>query len=158
MAGVFVSYCHAQGEWVWDRLVPVLKAGGAEVLIDRERFEAGKAIFGQMDAVQDQAERQLLVLSPEYLASKPCTHEMKRAIDLDPDFNQGIVIPGLRADCKLPNNIKRPNPLYVDLRDDRQDEPWDKLLAACGADLGSPPRTGWTCGTNCGSSDSRTIR
>ncbi len=70
MTKVFVSYCHAQGEWVWDRLVPVLKAGGAEVLIDRERFEAGKAIFGQMDAVQDQAERQLLVLSPEYLASK----------------------------------------------------------------------------------------
>ncbi|MCY2987081.1 MAG: toll/interleukin-1 receptor domain-containing protein [Planctomycetota bacterium] len=135
MTKVFVSYCHAQSEWVGDRLVPVLKAGGAHVLIDRERFEAGKAILGQMDAVQDQAERQLLVLSPEYLASKPCAHEMQRAIDLDPDFSQGTVIPVLRADCKLPNQIKRPNPLYVNLQDDRQDEPWDKLLAGCGADL-----------------------
>jgi hypothetical protein len=89
MTKVFVSYCHAQGPWVWDRLVPVLKGSGAEVLIDRERFEAGKAIIGQMDAVQDQAERQLLVLSPEYLASKPCGHEMKRAIALDPDFSRG---------------------------------------------------------------------
>ena len=26
---VFVSYCHQQGDWVWDRLVPVLEAGGA---------------------------------------------------------------------------------------------------------------------------------
>jgi hypothetical protein len=50
MAKVFVSYCHKQGQWVWDRLVPVLNAGAAEVLIDRERFEAGKAIEGQMDA------------------------------------------------------------------------------------------------------------
>jgi len=136
MTKVFVSYCHAQGQWVWNRLVPALKAGGTEVLIDRERFEAGKAILTQMDAVQDQAERQLLVLSPEYLASNVCAHEMKRAIDLDPDFSQGTVIPVLRADCKLPNNIKRPNPLYVDVRDDREDEPWDKLLGACGADLG----------------------
>lgn len=73
---VFISYCHKQGEWVWDRLVPVLKAGGANVLIDRERFEAGKAIEGQMDATQDQAERQVLVLSPDDLGRTACTHEL----------------------------------------------------------------------------------
>ena len=48
---VFISYSHRQGDWVWDRLVPCLKAGGAEMLIDRERFEAGKALTGQMDTV-----------------------------------------------------------------------------------------------------------
>ncbi len=36
--------------------MPCLKAGGAEVLIDRERFEAGKALLGQMDAAQDAAD------------------------------------------------------------------------------------------------------
>ena len=54
MAKVFVSYRHHNGPWVWDRLVPCLRCGGAEVLIDRERFKAGKAVLGQMDAVQDQ--------------------------------------------------------------------------------------------------------
>ena len=42
MAKVFVSYSRKQGEWDWDRLVPCLKAGGAVVLIDRERFEDGR--------------------------------------------------------------------------------------------------------------------
>ncbi len=40
---IFISYSHRQGDWVRGRLAPCLKAGGAEVLIDRERFEAGKA-------------------------------------------------------------------------------------------------------------------
>jgi len=45
MAKVFVSYCHAQGDWEWGRLVPVLKAAGAGVLIDVERFSAGKSCY-----------------------------------------------------------------------------------------------------------------
>ncbi len=43
---VFVSYSHKQGTWVWERLVPVLRAGGVDVRIDRERFEAGKSVIG----------------------------------------------------------------------------------------------------------------
>jgi TIR domain-containing protein len=77
---VFVSYSHCQGAWVLDRLVPVLRAGGAEVLIDRERFTAGRELRGQMDATQDGADVNVLVLSPEYLASESCVHEMERAI------------------------------------------------------------------------------
>ena len=53
MTRVFISYNHQQGKWVWERLTPCLRAGGAEVLIDRERFEVGKAVVGQMNALQD---------------------------------------------------------------------------------------------------------
>jgi hypothetical protein len=87
---VFVSYSHRQGDWVWDRLVPVLKAGGAEVLIDRERFEAGRALPAQMDSTQDAADINILVLSPEYLASEPCRYEMERAIARDPRLRQRV--------------------------------------------------------------------
>ena len=133
MTRLFVSYCHHQGDWVWGRLVPCLKAGGAELLIDRERFEVGKALVGQMDALQDQADQHLLVLSADYLSSPYCCHEMDRAIALDPDFKLGIVIPVLRGACALPPSITHPNPLYADLRDDRQPDPWAQVLQQCGA-------------------------
>jgi hypothetical protein len=133
----FVSYCRQQGEWVWDRLVPVLKAGGAAILIDREQFEAARAVFQQMDEVQDRADRHILVLSPDYLASKACQHEMKRAIARDPGFQKGIAVPVLRVQCKMPPAIKAPDPLYVDLRDDGRHDPWDLLLKKCGLELGA---------------------
>jgi TIR domain len=69
---VFVSYSRHQSDWVWERLVPVLRAGGAGILIDREQFEAARAVYKQMDDVQDRADLNILVFSPEYLASKPC--------------------------------------------------------------------------------------
>lgn len=134
---VFVSYCHRQGPWVWDRLVPVLRAGGAEVLIDRERFAAGRGVRGQMDGTQDAAEVNVLILSPEYLASEYCVHEMERAIARDPGFENGAVVPVKRIDVPLPGAIRQPNPLDIDLTDDRAMEPWGLLLHACGADVGT---------------------
>lgn len=143
MAKVFVSYSHRQGDWVWDRLVPVLKAGGAEVLIDRDRFRAGRSVVGQMDAVQDLAHRHLLVLSDDYLASDYCRHELERAVATDPDFSRGTVVPVKRKACTLPASLSSatpltgPDPFWLDLTDDSRPGPWGKLLAACNAELGA---------------------
>jgi hypothetical protein len=134
---VFISYSHRQGDWVWDRLVPVLRAGGAEVLIDRERFTAGRSLVGQMDAVQDSADVSVLVFSPDYTASAPCTHEMERAIARDPQFDNGAVVPIKRVAVALPDAILRRNPVYIDLVADGNAQSWDLLLGACNADLGT---------------------
>lgn len=130
---VFVSYSHRQGEWVRNRLVPCLDAGGAEILIDHARFEAGKGLVEQMDATQDAADMSVLVLSPDYLASNNCVREMKRAIRRDPD-RDGRVVAVLRRSCAVPAALKKR--LYVDLRNQRHDEQWALLLNACGAELG----------------------
>lgn len=136
MVKVFVSYNHKQGAWVWDRLVPVLKAGGTEVLIDIDRFKVGYAVIGQMDATQDQAEKHLLCLSADYLASDYCRHEMERAIALDPGFASGIVLPIRLDGAPIPSLIAAYNPLYADLSDDRRAKPWADMLLACDANLG----------------------
>ena len=137
MTKVFISYNHQQGPWVLERLTPCLEAGGAEVLIDRQRFAVGQPVVGQMDAWQDQADRHLLILSPEYLNSRYCRHEMNRAlqrIKAQPD----CVIPVLRHPCNLPKAFSGWNPLlYADLCDDRQADPWAKVLQQCDADLGT---------------------
>ena len=142
MGNVFVSYSWKQGPLVWDRLVPVLRASGIEILIDRERFIAGKDVLGQMNKIQDQADRHILCLSSEYLASTACQHEMKRAIARDPNFRHGRVI-ALRVDAApLPTalahkRLTTPKPLWIDFADDRKPEPWKELLKACEGDLGT---------------------
>lgn len=133
---VFVSYSHLDGEWVADRLVPVLTAGGADVLIDRERFRAGRGLVGEMDATQDAAARSVLVLSPRYVESEYCRHEMRRAVERDPEFRCGSTIPVLRWETELPTELTKGKPIRVDLRNDRADEPWRQLLQACGGNLG----------------------
>ena len=90
MIKVFVSFSHQQGKWVFDKLVPVLKAGGVEVLIDRECFRAGYAVKGEMDPTQDQADRQLLVITDAYLKSDYCRHELQHTLKLDQKFKQAF--------------------------------------------------------------------
>lgn len=138
MTRVFISYNHQQGPWVRERLTPCLEAGGAEVLIDRQRFTVGQPVVGQMDAWQDQADKHLLVLSPEYLNSRHCRHEMNRALECMKS-QPVCVIPVLRNPCSnLPKVFNGWNPLlYADLCDDRRPDPWAKMLQQCDADLGT---------------------
>jgi len=136
---VFISYRHQQAEWVRTTLYPVLSAGGAEVVVDYEQFAAGLAVRRQMKAAQDRAEVQLLVLTPDYLQSDYCKEEMKRAFALDPNFSKGVVLPVLLERCQLPPQIRKHQPLYVDLAGKRQQdaEAWQLLMERCDADLGT---------------------
>lgn len=137
MTKVFVSFSHQQGKWVSDRLVPVLKASGVKVLIDTEGFRAGYGIESEMDRTQDQADKQVLVITDAYLQSDYCQRELKRALALDGNFDQGILIPVRLDHCQWPQSIKIPDPLYVDLQDDRKAAPWQKLLDAVTGTLGT---------------------
>ncbi len=134
---VFISYSHAQRDWVLRRLVPCLIAGGTEVLIDRDRLEAAKALVGQLDSTQDAADASVLVFSTEYFRSRYCMHEMERAIARDPNFENGSAIPVMLVACELPDALRQANPVYVDLRDERDPKAWGLLLRACRADLGT---------------------
>lgn len=148
---VFVSYSHQQGEWVWDRLVPVLRAAGVEFFYDRKDFEAARALDQQMDEWQDRADSTLLILSPEYLASPACQREMARAIAKDPAFTTrpASAVPVLKETCTLPASILTSNPLYLDFRDDGHREPWAKLFRFCEGSLAPSPPAWLTARDEC---------
>ena len=139
----FISYSHKQGDWVWDRLVPVLRAGGVEPLLDKDRFKAGLGVLGQMDRTQDQSDLSVLCLSADYYASQSCQHEMDRAIASDPHFANGTVIPVRLDDAPLPASVGAPDPIWVDMRKDSKSEPWRMLMDSCGSDFGTGCAVRW---------------
>lgn len=99
MAKTFISYRHSEGEWVWGRLKPVLEAARLEVLIDAERFTAGRGFIAQMDASQAAAERDVLVMTEAFLDSDCCRQQMDPAI-VRPAFPTGNVFPIRRDNAK----------------------------------------------------------
>lgn len=132
---VFVSYSHAQSDWVQDRLVPVLEAVGASGFIDYRHFAAGHTVIGQMDTWQDHAERHVLVLSEQYVASDYCRHEMERAVAADPSGTSDAVLAVRLTDVAVPAMLV---PLiHIDLRDNMNAAQWRRLLDACRATIGT---------------------
>jgi len=143
---VFVSYSHRQGDWVRERLVPVIRASGAEVIVDAEAGVAGLSLKRQMERWAGEADHVVAVMSPDYLASAACGFEWKRSLLKDPGFESGgVILPILREDCALPKVLSGPGaPLYVDLRADRRgdrdnalEEKWALLLRAWDGTLGA---------------------
>lgn len=131
---VFVSYGHADGAWVLDRLAPVLRASGVEVLIDRERFHAGGSVVGQMDEVQAAADKTVAIVTATYCRSDYCMHELRQAVARDPDCARLLTIPVRRDDVIPPAEVGEA--LRVELQDEQRVEQWDLLLRSCQAELG----------------------
>ena len=126
---VFVSYSHKQGDWVLDRLLPILKAAGVDAWIDRERFELGKDLAVMMDEQVQRADLTLAILSDDYLASEACRREMELGFSLD------RLVPVQLFDCKVPDPLRAR--LYSDLRDDQDADAWERVLKVCDASLGT---------------------
>lgn len=135
MVKIFVSYAHADCEWVRRSLVPVLKAAGVEVRIDYECLRAARQVVGEMDRIQDQAAVHALVVTQASLASEMCRHAMRRALACDPAFEHGRVVLLRRDEAGWPESLQ--GPVHVDLCDDQAPLAWKLLLDACHAELGA---------------------
>ena len=113
--------------------MPFLRFAGYEVLVDYLVFKAGRHTTGEMDRHQDRADRQLLLLSQDYLKSAYCRHEMERALPLLPEKR---VIPLLLEEMEPPATI--PDYLWVSLWHGKEREGWDLLCRSLGFDPGVP--------------------
>jgi len=85
----------------------------------------------------DGADNCVIVLSPQYLSSENCRHELRRAVARDPHFKNGFVVPVKIEQCTIPRLLSASNPLYADLTVKTDPHAWGLVLAACGIDLGT---------------------
>ena len=98
---VFISYSHTDSVWVFEWLVPRLKAADLKVCTDQESFELGVPALINMENAVATSRHTLLVLTPAYLASNWTMYEQILTQTQDPSGLRQRTIPVLRAAVRL---------------------------------------------------------
>jgi tetratricopeptide (TPR) repeat protein len=102
---VFVSYSHADRAWVWQWLMPRLKAAGLAVCTDHESFDIGVPVLVNMENAVATSRHTILVLTPAWVASQWAQFEGMLAQHHDPASLLQRTLPLLRQPCDVPQRI-----------------------------------------------------
>ena len=137
---VFISYSHADSDWVFEWLVSRLKEAGIKVCTDHESFELGVPALINMENAVATSRHTLLVLTPAYLASEWTMYEQILTQTQDPIGLRQRTIPVLRQPCEPPMRIAMLT--YADLTGKRDAEAeFAKIVRALGG-TPRPPEAG----------------
>jgi len=135
---VFISYSHADKDWVRGELLKRLEASSLRVCIDYRDFQPGAPSVTEMERAVLASRKTVLVLTPDYVASAWTEFETLMLQTLDPAARQRRIIPLLKARVELPLRIRYLN--YADFSDPQdQALAWTRLLNALGASTIAPP-------------------
>jgi len=113
---VFISYNHADKEWVWGWLVTRLKEAGLAVCTDRESFDVGVPALVNMENAVAASRHTLLVLTPAWMASQWTRFEALLVQHEDPAGLLQRTLPVLYHRCDSPRRIAMLT--YADLTGD----------------------------------------
>jgi hypothetical protein len=136
MHDVFISYSHQDKEWVDGVLVKTLQANGVDVLIDSDDFAGGATSIDNMTNAVENAQRMLVVLTPNWVSSEWTRFEGQLSVQTDPTGSKGKLIPILRQKCDPPKWMAIRS--YLDFVDDgRITQQMDRLIRALKRPLGA---------------------
>ncbi len=102
---VFISYSDREGEWVWNWLVPRLRAASLRICIDRESFDIGVPSLTNMERAVEQSRKTLLVLTPNWVESEWTNFEALLMQTDDPIGLQRRMLPLMLQQCKPPKRV-----------------------------------------------------
>jgi len=102
---VFISYSHADQEWVRGELLPRLEEAGLKVIIDHRDFEVGVPILVNIERAVDNGRHTLIVLTPAWIESQWTDFESLLAGTADPAGRRRKLIPLMYKPCHPPARI-----------------------------------------------------
>lgn len=120
---VFISYSHADADWVCDWLWPRLEAAGLHVCLDRRDFDVGVPSLVNMERAVDHSRHTLLVLTPAWVASEWTAFEQLLTQTEDPAGRRRRLLPLLLQPCQAPRRIA-----MLTYADFTRREAWDAEL------------------------------
>jgi len=136
----FISYSHADKQFV-QRLAEQLTRAGFRVFFDQTDIAVGDSLVWVIDNAVRSARFLLVVMSPNYFASRWSGMELQLGLSEELDHNTLKVIPILRTECNIPPILA--GKLWADFRTDEQfADSFATLVAALrGGQKGSVPVT-----------------
>jgi archaellum biogenesis ATPase FlaH len=127
---VFVSYSHADEEWVQDELWPQLEGAGLKISDERE-FELGAPKILNIERAIEASRKVLLILTPDWVASEWANFEslLIQTDDLSSRIHR--TVPLLLRPCELPKRLSTLT--YTDfIQSASRDDEMRRLLRALG--------------------------
>jgi formylglycine-generating enzyme required for sulfatase activity len=102
---VFISYSHANANWVFEWLIPRLSNVGLNVATERD-FGIGTPELVNVEQIVDASRHVLLVLTPAWVRDSWANFGALLAQHEDPAGQRPRILPVLLAPCELPSRIR----------------------------------------------------
>lgn len=126
MPDFFVSYTSADKNWA-EWIAYVLEEEGFSVVIQAWDFRPGSNFVLEMQKAATEAERTIMVLSPDYLQSQFASPEWAAAFASDPQGLKRRLIPVMVRRCAPPGLLK--SVVYISLVDQDEHAARERLLS-----------------------------
>lgn len=131
---VFISYKHADNEWVRNELLPRLEQAGLRVIIDYRDFEAGAPLITEMERAVLESRKTLLVLTPAYMESEWTEFESILVQTLNRGVHRRKILPIVLRRCEIPLRIR--SLVYIDFSlQPLSEAKFQRLLEALARDI-----------------------
>lgn len=137
MPDFFISYTSADRAWA-EWIAFVLEEAGFSTIIQAWDFRPGSNFVLEMQKAASEADRTIMVLSPDYLKSQFTSPEWAAAFAQDPQGIKRKLLPVLVRKCNAPGLLK--SLVHIDLAGVDEDGARERLLDGVNAKRAKPSR------------------
>lgn len=137
MADFFISYTAADESWA-EWIGHVLEEGGFTTILQKWDFRPGSNFVLEMQRAAKDADRTLMVLSPDYMQSQFASSEWASAFTTDPQGLEQALVPIVVRECVVEGLLK--SIVHINLIGLEEEEAQKCLLAGIRTERAKPAK------------------